>query len=143
MDKFARLICGAVVLAMSATAAKAADAVVDTGTIASFGDPDTALKRIGPQARRGNARAEALLGYMYEHGLGVPQSWPAAVDCYLLAAEQGDAAGQYLLGLMYDKGFGVSATWCRPTSGSTSPPLTVRRTTANTSCGFVTPSLPR
>ena len=45
---------------------------------------------------------------MYEHGLGVPQSWPAAVDYYLLAAEQGDATGQYLLGLMYDKGFGVS-----------------------------------
>ena len=108
MDKFARLICGALVLAMSATAATAADAVVDTATIASYGDPDTALKRIGPQARRGNARAEALLGYMYEHGLGVPQSWPAAVDYYLLAAEQGDATGQYLLGLMYDKGFGVS-----------------------------------
>ena len=62
----------------------------------------------GQPARRGNARAEALLGYMYEHGLGVPQSWPAAVDYYLLAAEQGDATGQYLLGLMYDKGFGVS-----------------------------------
>ena len=108
MDKFARLICGALVLAMSATAATAADAVVDTATIASYGDPDTALKRIGPQARRGNARAEALLGYMYEHGLGVPQSWPAAVDYYLLAAEQGDSTGQYLLGLMYDKGFGVS-----------------------------------
>jgi TPR repeat protein len=108
MDNFARLICGALVLAMSATAATAADAVVDTATIASYGDPDTALKRIGPQARRGNARAEALLGYMYEHGLGVPQSWPAAVDYYLLAAEQGDATGQYLLGLMYDKGFGVS-----------------------------------
>jgi uncharacterized protein len=109
MDRFARLIAGALVLGLSAaSAAKAADAVVDTGTIASFGDPDTALKRIGPQARRGNARAEALLGYMYEHGLGVPQSWPAAVDYYLLAAEQGDATGQYLLGLMYDKGFGVS-----------------------------------
>ena len=76
-------------------------------TIASYGDPAMALKRIGPQARRGNARAEALLGYMYEHGLGVPQSWPAAVDYYLLAAEQGDATGQYLLGLMYDKGHGV------------------------------------
>jgi hypothetical protein len=27
--------------------------------VASYGDPATALKRIGPQARRGNARAEA------------------------------------------------------------------------------------
>jgi TPR repeat protein len=109
MDKFARLISGALILGLSATSAvKAADAVIDMGTIAGFGDPATALKRIGPMARRGNAHAEALLGYMYEHGLGVPQSWPAAVDYYLLAAEQGDATGQYLLGLMYDKGFGVS-----------------------------------
>src|SRR5580704_14406704 len=109
MDRFARLIAGALILGSSAmSGAKAADAVVDMATIASYGDPATALKRIGPQARRGNARAEALLGYMYEHGLGVPQSWPAAVDYYLLAAEQGDATGQYLLGLMYDKGFGVS-----------------------------------
>ena len=109
MDRFARLIAGTLILGLSAiSAAKAADAVIDMATIASFGDPATALKRIGPQARRGNARAEALLGYMYEHGLGVPQSWPAAVDYYLLAAEQGDATGQYLLGLMYDKGFGIS-----------------------------------
>ena len=42
------------------------------------------------------------------HGIGVPQSWPAAVDYYLLAAEHGDPTGQYLLGLMYYKGFGVS-----------------------------------
>jgi TPR repeat protein len=106
MNRFARLLAGALILGVSATsAATAADAVIDHGTI---GDPATALKRIGSQARRGNPRAEALLGYMYEHGLGVPQSWPAAVDYYLLAAEQGDATGQYLLGLMYDKGFGVS-----------------------------------
>jgi uncharacterized protein len=109
MDRFARLIAGALILGSSATSgANAADVVIDMATIASYGDPATALKRIGPQARRGNARAEALLGYMYEHGLGVPQSWPAAVDYYLLAAERGDATGQYLLGLMYDKGFGVS-----------------------------------
>src|ERR1700687_4652629 len=109
MDRFARLISSALILRLRATSAgKAADAAVDAGTIASYGDPATALKRIGPTARRGNAHAEALLGYMYEHGLGVPQSWPAAVDYYLLAAEQGDATGQYLLGLMYDKGFGVS-----------------------------------
>ena len=109
MDRFARLMAGALVFGLSAgSAAKAADAGIDMATIASIGDPATALRRIGPLARRGNPRGEALLGYMYEHGLGVPQSWPAAVDYYLLAAEHGDPTGQYLLGLMYDKGFGVS-----------------------------------
>ena len=53
------------------------------------------------------ARADAMLGFRYEHGLGVPQSFEIAADLYLRAAEQGDPTGQYLLGLMYDKGHGV------------------------------------
>jgi TPR repeat protein len=53
------------------------------------------------------AKADALLGFKYEHGLGVPQSFELAADLYLRAAEQGDATGQYFLGLMYDKGHGV------------------------------------
>jgi len=53
------------------------------------------------------AKADALLGFKYEHGLGVPQSLEIAADLYLRAAEQGDPTGQYYLGLMYDKGLGV------------------------------------
>jgi TPR repeat protein len=48
-----------------------------------------------------------MLGFRYEHGLGVPQSFDVAVDLYVRAAEQGDPTGQYLLGLTYDKGRGV------------------------------------
>lgn len=58
-------------------------------------------------ALRANAKAEALLGFKYEHGLGVPQSFETAAALYERAAEQGDPTGQYLLGLMYDKGHGV------------------------------------
>jgi uncharacterized protein len=61
-------------------------------------------KLSGPQAR---AKADALLGFKYEHGLGVPQSFERAADLYLRAAELGDPTGQYFLGLMYDKGHGV------------------------------------
>jgi TPR repeat protein len=57
--------------------------------------------------RQMRASAEALLGFKYEHGLGVPQTYDAAFDLYVRAAEQGDPTGQYLLGLMYDKGHGV------------------------------------
>lgn len=53
------------------------------------------------------AKADALLGFKYEHGLGVPQSFEIAADLYLRAAEQGDPTGQHFLGLMYDKGHGV------------------------------------
>jgi uncharacterized protein len=54
-----------------------------------------------------SARADALLGFKYEHGLGVSQSFAVAVELYMRAAERGDPTGQYLLGLMYDKGHGV------------------------------------
>jgi TPR repeat protein len=104
-------VLGSFVLTLGTICANAAEAIIiDEQTIAGYGGgaPPRALRKIEPLARRGNARAEALLGFMYEHGLGVPQSWPAAVDHYLVAAEKGDPGGQYLLGLMYDKGFGTS-----------------------------------
>jgi uncharacterized protein len=71
------------------------------------GDYVVAARELGPAARHGNARAQAMLGFMYEHGFGVPQDYHIAVAWYIQAAEQGDAIGQYSLGLLYDKGFGV------------------------------------
>lgn len=66
-----------------------------------------AARLLAPAAERGNARAAAMLGFMYEHGFGVPQSYDVAVGHYTEAAERGEPSGQYLLGLMYDKGHGV------------------------------------
>ena len=60
-----------------------------------------------PLARRGNARALALLGFLYEHGFGEPQAYPAAADLYAEGAVRGDPFAQAMLGLMYDKGHGV------------------------------------
>lgn len=73
----------------------------------SAGEDAKTARRLIPLARRGNPSAETALGFLYANGLGVPQSYDAAVDLYLRAAEQGDSRAQYLLGLMYDKGFGV------------------------------------
>jgi uncharacterized protein len=66
-----------------------------------------AVNKTWPLAERGDARAQALLGFMYEHGRGVAQDYVAAVYWYTCAAEQGHPTAQYLLGLMYDKGHGV------------------------------------
>lgn len=71
------------------------------------GDYLRAAAALAPAAQAGNPRAQALLGFMYENGFGVPQSYDAAVDLYWRSAERGDPKGQYLLGLMYDKGHGV------------------------------------
>jgi TPR repeat protein len=58
-------------------------------------------------AKHGNAKAQTLLGFMYENGRGVPQNYVLAAEWYGRAAAQGDPGAQYLLGLMFDKGRGV------------------------------------
>jgi uncharacterized protein len=70
-------------------------------------DYPRAATRIGPAAERGDARAQGYLGFMYQYGRGVPQSYPLALYWYRRGAEQGDPAAQHLLGLMYDKGMGI------------------------------------
>ena len=67
----------------------------------------SAVNTLRPLALRGNARAQALLGFLYENGFGVPQAYDAAADLYQRAAGQGDVFAQARLGLIYDKGHGV------------------------------------
>jgi hypothetical protein len=73
----------------------------------SRGNYVQAARLLAPCARKGNPRAQAMLGFLYENGLGAPQAYDVAVELYAGAAERGDPSGQYLLGLMYDKGHGV------------------------------------
>ena len=71
------------------------------------GDYPRAARKIVPAAERGDARAQAYLGFMYQYGRGVPQSYVLAIYWYRRGAEQGNPTAQHLLGLMYDKGMGV------------------------------------
>lgn len=71
------------------------------------GDYARAVRELTAAAARGNARAQAQLGFMYENGFGVPQNYAVAADFYQSAAAQGDAFGQSRLGLSFDKGHGV------------------------------------
>ena len=108
MYKITRLICAGVVLWVGVVpVAQAASLLLGRASVGRS-DLTAAARRIIPQALRGDAHAQAVLGFMYANGRGVPQSYDVAVDWYLRSAEQGDATGQYLLGLMYDKGFGVA-----------------------------------
>jgi TPR repeat protein len=66
-----------------------------------------AVKSVGPAAERGDARAQAYLGFMYQYGRGVPQNYTLAYYWYRRGAEQGNAAAQHQLGLLYDKGQGT------------------------------------
>jgi len=73
----------------------------------SRGDYVRAAVLLSPLALHGNARAQALLGFMYENGFGVPQAYYTAADLYRRSAVQGNPDAQCRLGLLYDKGHGV------------------------------------
>src|SRR5215467_6121647 len=108
MPRIASLISAGLILLVGAAALapNASEARVRAGVARGHRAPS--VGRIFTLAQRGDAHAQAILGFMYANGRGVPQSYDVAVDWYLLSAEQGDPTGQYLLGLMYDKGFGVT-----------------------------------
>jgi hypothetical protein len=78
---------------------------------AKGGDYATTLKLWTPLAEQGNALAQFGLGYVYEHGQGVPHDFVQAAKWYRLAAEQGNADAQLKLGTMYNSGWGVPKTY--------------------------------
>jgi uncharacterized protein len=84
-----------------------ADAMRQAAAAYARGDYIRAANELSYLAENGNPRAQALLGFMYENGFGVPQAYDAAADLYHRAAIQGDAFAQSRLGLIYDKGHGV------------------------------------
>jgi TPR repeat protein len=107
MEKAAKLLTTVLALWLSAaTWANGAD-TFEEPTKYNRAKHINSAKTSKVSAWQAKARADALLGFKYEHGLGVPQSFEVAADLYLRAAEQGDPTGQYFLGLMYDKGRGV------------------------------------
>jgi uncharacterized protein len=76
-------------------------------TAADKGDYATALREFRTLAEHGHARAQTLLGMMYNEGIGIPQDQKTAVKWYRLAAEHGHARAQTNLGNMYRQGKGV------------------------------------
>lgn len=68
----------------------------------------TALRIWSPAAEAGDALAQNNLGYMHEHGKGVPQNYAEAMVWYRRAAEQKLPQAQHNVGLLYHEGYGVS-----------------------------------
>jgi len=70
-------------------------------------------------ADQGYPGGQYNLGWMYQHGLGVPEDYVQAATLYRKAAEQGFANAQNQLGMLYKDGNGVprddekAATWFR------------------------------
>jgi TPR repeat protein len=72
-----------------------------------------------PLADKGDARAQAGIGYMFLRGLGTDVDTDLAKGWYEKAAAQGQAEAQLMLGLMYFYGQGVTRNfiwayaWCQ------------------------------
>lgn len=90
--------------------APAAPALADwNGGLAAYesGQYLAALREWAPLAMAGEARAQEMLGYMYDVGEGVPEDDAVAAQWYLLAADQGSSDAQINLALIYASGSGV------------------------------------
>ncbi len=102
-----RIVLCALVLALVATCPAMAGSSQDGVAALRRHDYAAAIAKFGPLAERGDARAQAYLGFMYANGYGVPQNYIEAANWLRLASEQGVPIAQYWLGLMYDRGLGV------------------------------------
>ena len=107
MRRLARRVAFGAIVMLAVTPTVQAEPLRAAGTLFAHGDFIAAAKLLRPMAERGNCRAEAMLGFMFETGQGVPQAYDAASYWYRRGAEHGDPRAQYLLGLAYDKGHGV------------------------------------
>ena len=96
------------------------------------GDYDTALRDFRLLAGRGDADAQALLGYMYIEGLGVAQNNSEAAKWSLEAARQGNELAQLNMGDLYASGQGVeqdfseAAHWLHLSAEQGIPPAQMR-----------------
>ena len=71
-------------------------------------DPAKAAALYRQAAEGGDRVAACNLGYLYETGVGVPQSWPDAVKWYRQAVEEDYPRAQYNLAWCYEHGKGVA-----------------------------------
>jgi clan AA aspartic protease (TIGR02281 family) len=77
------------------------------------GDYARAMRLLRPVAEGGDARAQFLVGKMYESGWGMRQSSAQAAVWYQKSAEQGYDLAQSSLGLMYSTGDGVPQNYAK------------------------------
>ena len=68
----------------------------------------TAIRAFLPIASQGNIDAQTYMGFLYEKGLGVPQSYPEAMSWYEKAGKRGSFRAQHSLGMLYFTGKGIT-----------------------------------
>lgn len=67
------------------------------------GEYIAAYQLLKPLAEQGDSNAQAMLGFMYERGRGVPQDYAEMEKWYRRAAKQGNVGAQLTLQLMRER----------------------------------------
>jgi uncharacterized protein len=122
-------ISAVVFLAVASIAAPvAAGPLEDADAAFNRGDYVTTLRVVRPLADQGNAKAQALLGTMYENGEGLAQDLTEAVKWLRKAAEGGEVTAQDYLGIFYATGdsglqqdYSQAAKWYRKAADQGNP----------------------
>ncbi|WP_179119530.1 tetratricopeptide repeat protein [Ensifer adhaerens] len=70
-------------------------------------DYQEAYRQSLPEAERGNAAAQSMIGSLYAYGRGVPKDDSQAFHWFKRAADQGDLSAQYAVSQLYETGRGV------------------------------------
>jgi hypothetical protein len=84
-----RIAATLVAVALLFSAGSAWADLEDAGAAYDRGDYETAIREYRPLAEKGEASAQAQLGWMYENGEGVPENDVELVKWFRKAAEQG------------------------------------------------------
>lgn len=77
------------------------------------GDYQAAFREWEPLAQNGEVDAMFALGYLYEYGEGVTQSYRQAAYWYGKAADAGDVDAAVAMGYLYESGLGVKQNFRR------------------------------
>jgi S1-C subfamily serine protease len=86
----------------------------DSGLVAfNEGDYQAAFREWEPLAQDGDVDAQFALGYLYEYGEGVTQSYRQAAYWYGKAADAGDVDAAVAMGYLYESGLGVKQNFRR------------------------------
>jgi TPR repeat protein len=98
---------GIVAIVVALVAARALGAELHETAFVRAAPPYVAAAKVIRSAKVGDVRSQAVLGWMYAHGSGVPQNYFLAAKWYQRAAERGHGGAQLELGLLHNKGQGV------------------------------------
>jgi uncharacterized protein len=89
-----------------------ADDVFEQGVrLYQSGNQAGAAKPFLAAAQAGNSKAQLQIGWHYEKGVGVAQSYAEAARWYRRSAEQGNGSAMKNLGQLYEEGLGVPEDW--------------------------------